>query len=120
MSWGSGDGAGRACLGDSGPFDVGKSSVATRPVGPLREKDGVPDRLERQLRRFSLPTAARRTEDASRLAQSAERSRAAAALAYQARLWGSAHSWAARRQWDWGADAIDKQALLEEEVAATL
>lgn len=103
-----------------GPDKFGGAHALRQLASDLRRADGVPHDLERHLLGFSLPTVARRTVDASRFAELAGRSEAAAALECQARLWGSALSWAARQQWGWTADAIEKLALLEEEITATL
>jgi hypothetical protein len=110
-----------AAAAERGPRSFGGSHALRRLAEDLRAAEGnVPAGLERNLLGFALPTVTRRTVDASRFAEAADRADAARLLDRQARSWGRALSKASRQTWGSVADTLDELAVAEEAVTTAL
>jgi len=110
----------RDCIRDlaDGPRHFGGHRALSRLAAAMRT--AVPEPLEKHLLGFSLPTAARRSVDAARFLAEADRPDAARLMRDEAVLWGLACSLAARGDWPRAAEAVDRLAAIDREVASTL
>jgi hypothetical protein len=101
-----------------GPIRFGGEHALRRLATQLRT--GLLERVEIHLLGFTMPTAARRAVDAARFLAEGGWTDAAACADQKAVLWGRACSTAARRDWATTADAADRLADVEAQLAAAL